>query len=201
MVPCKAQRIARKATSRTADLPPRQTFNANDLPASCITNYFVAFFVAFRQELSAFPHGTANNPCGWREHDHSTACALNARRTRRQWRPLLGESGRNNVTARGFVRAAGFAYEASRCAASGALQALHALAVLHNGAIPEKRQNCDNMQWAAAEASQHPQPPAHRTKLSSCCIMALNVLSLNRARASIDMLDATSVSVSSILQL
>ena len=37
-----------------------------------------------------------------------------------------------------------------RCAASGALQALHAFAVLHNGAIPEKRQNCDNMQWAAA---------------------------------------------------
>jgi hypothetical protein len=73
MVPCKAQRIARKATWRTAGLPPRQTIDANELPARSITNYFVAFFVAFRQELSAFPHGTANNPCGWREHVHSTA--------------------------------------------------------------------------------------------------------------------------------
>jgi hypothetical protein len=139
MVPCKAQRIARKATWHTADLPPRQTFNANELPARSITNYFVAFFVAFRQELSAFPHGTANNPCGWREHVRSTARAFNARRTRRQWRPLLGKSGRNNVAARGFVRAAGFAYEASRRAASGATQALHAFAVLHDGPIPEER--------------------------------------------------------------
>lgn len=96
------------------------------------------------------------------------------------------------------MRAARFADEASRRAASGTLHHVQPRPILNQGTVPA-RSELNSEAICACETN--PQPAAQRAKLSSCIIMALKVRSLKRSRITADMFDATSVSLNVALQL
>ena len=100
--------------------------------------------------------------------------------------------------------AARLADEASRHRARGAMHAVCCRPKFNYSTVPARSKSENGFEGQVSRSccgGEHPQPPAHRTKSSSCCIMALKLLSLKRARTSADILDATSVSCSVTLQV
>jgi hypothetical protein len=121
----------------------------------------------------------------------------------------LVHRGGYDVAAAEIVGTARLAHEARCYSAGGAAHDVDAGTVLDQRAVPAPRE-MNATRGRGRNRSEiarikyktlHPQSPAQRTKFSSCCITALKVRSLYRARAVADMHDATSVSLSMTRQL